>query len=115
MISAATVRMTTCRKVKPNKIESLRSTSAGTRARIGASRSRRPISDHPFLWDGAVVTTHRARTAERVGTARDEPPARTGTVGTEVGTARGRGGPLPDRAGTAGRSGGDERGRWGRS
>src|SRR5947199_3163373 len=48
MIRAATVRMTTCRKVKPNKIESLRSTFAGTRARIGASLSRRAIGDHPF-------------------------------------------------------------------
>src|SRR2546430_2267881 len=49
MISAATVRMTTCRKVKPNKIESLRSTFAGTRARIGASASRRAIGAHPLL------------------------------------------------------------------
>src|SRR5256885_1009548 len=48
MISPATVRMTTCRKVKPNKIESWRSTFAGTRARIGASVSRRAISPHPF-------------------------------------------------------------------
>src|SRR5947199_4879333 len=48
MIRAATVRMTTCRKVKPNKIESLRSTFAGTRTRIGASVSRRAISPHPF-------------------------------------------------------------------
>src|SRR6266540_4094116 len=48
MISPATVRMTTCRNVKPNKIESLRSTFAGTRARIGASVSRRAISPHPF-------------------------------------------------------------------
>src|SRR6266508_4586591 len=48
MIRAATVRMTTCRNVKPNKIESWRSTFAGTRARIGASVSRRTIGDHPF-------------------------------------------------------------------
>src|SRR5436309_11521311 len=48
MIRAATVRMTTCRNVKPNKIESWRSTFAGTRARIGASVSRRAIGDHPF-------------------------------------------------------------------
>src|SRR2546423_682407 len=48
MISPATVRMTTCRKVKPNKIESWRSTFAGTRARIGASVSRRAIGDHLF-------------------------------------------------------------------
>src|SRR6266511_1803821 len=48
MINPATVRMMTCRKVKPNKIESLRSTFAGTRARIGASVSRRAISPHPF-------------------------------------------------------------------
>src|SRR5437773_8433275 len=48
MISPATVRITTCRNVKPNKIESLRSTFAGTRARIGASLSRRAISSHPF-------------------------------------------------------------------
>src|SRR6266516_1857752 len=48
MINPATVRITTCRKVKPNKIESLRSTFAGTRARIGAAVSRRAISPHPF-------------------------------------------------------------------
>src|SRR6266498_1165119 len=48
MIRPATVRMTTCRKVKPNRMESLRSTFAGTRARIGASVSRRAISPHPF-------------------------------------------------------------------
>src|SRR2546429_97602 len=48
MIRPAMVRMTTCRNVKPNKIESWRSTFAGTRARIGASLSRRAIGDHPF-------------------------------------------------------------------
>src|SRR2546429_8880028 len=48
MISPATVRMTTCRKVKPNRMASFFSTSAGIRARIGASLSRRAIGDHSF-------------------------------------------------------------------
>src|SRR5918911_765095 len=48
MISPATVRMTTCRNVAPNRMASFFSTSAGIRARIGASLSRRAIGDHSF-------------------------------------------------------------------
>src|SRR5436190_24143227 len=48
MISAATVRMTTCRKVKPNRMASFVSTLGGIRARIGASLSRRAIGDQSF-------------------------------------------------------------------
>src|SRR6266508_2776933 len=94
MISPATVRMTTCRNVKPNKIESLRSTFAGTRARIGASVSRRAISDHPF----------------RSGRVRRGGGGGTGGAGAGGGArAAGAGG---DGAG-AGRAGADPRGAGG--
>src|SRR6184192_2459286 len=53
MIRAATVRMTTCRKVKPNRMTSFFSTSAGIRARSGASLSRRAIGDHSLPWGRA--------------------------------------------------------------
>src|SRR5947199_9247703 len=53
MISVATVRMTTCRKVKPNRMTSFFSTSAGIRARSGASLSRRAIGDHSLPWGRA--------------------------------------------------------------
>src|SRR5436305_1221293 len=48
MINPATVRITTCRNVKPNRMASFFSTFAGIRARIGASLSRRAIGGHSF-------------------------------------------------------------------
>src|SRR6266511_1388182 len=86
MISPATVRMTTCRKVKPNRMASFFSTSAGIRARIGASLSRRAIGDHSFPrgrggGDGGTGGE---------GAARDGRPDRDGGdgAGDEAGTRR---------------------------
>src|SRR5438067_533159 len=86
MISAATVRMTTCRKVKPNRMTSFFSTSAGIRARIGASLSRRAIGDHSFP---------RGRTGGDGGTGGDG-TGRAGRLDRDGGDAAG------DRAGDGG-------------
>src|SRR6266536_2211329 len=97
MIRAATVRMTTCRNVKPNKIESWLSTFAGTRARIGASVSRRAIGDHLF----------RSGRVRRGGDGGDGGSTRRGRAGT-AGTDRAGGDPArvvrvaPPGAGRAG-------------
>src|SRR6266536_291774 len=105
MIRAATVRMTTCRNVKPNKIESWRSTFAGTRARIGASVSRRTIGDHPFRsgrvrrgGDGGTGGDGAGRGARAGGDGGDGAGARRadadprGDGGDGGSTRRGRGG-----------------------
>src|SRR5438045_2306067 len=92
MISPATVRTTTCRNVKPNRMTSFFSTLAGIRARIGASLSRRTIGDQSFP---------RGRAGRGGGTGGDEAerdgrPARDGGA-----TRRGRAGTAgPGRAGT---------------
>src|SRR5436190_11814779 len=92
MSNPAMVRTASCRKVKPNRMASLRSTSAGTRARIGGSASRRDISAHLSAGDGPAGNggtgrTHRTGTILGTGTSGgpgtavvlDGPPARTGT------------------------------------
>src|SRR5438477_6236313 len=89
MISPATVRMTTCRKVKPNRMTSFFSTLAGIRARIGASLSRRAIDDH------SSETTRRARRGGDGGTGADE-AGRAGRLDRDGGDAAG------DRAGDGG-------------
>src|SRR5213080_3557582 len=91
MIRAATVRMTTCRKVKPNRMASFFSTSAGGRARIGASLSRRAIGDH------SSETTRRGRRGGDGGTGGDE-VERAGRPDRDGGDAGDRAG---DGAGTA--------------
>src|SRR5437762_2620414 len=90
MIRPATVRMTTCRKVKPNRMESLRSTFAGTRARIGASVSRRAIGDHPFRsgrvrrgGDGGTGGDGAGRGARAGGDGGSTRRGRAGTAGTD--------------------------------
>src|SRR5919202_868316 len=109
MISPATVRMTTCRKVQPNRMASFFSTSAGIRARIGASLSRRAIA-YSFPrgraggdgatggdgagGDGGSTRRGRAGTAgpERAGTVPPLTPVAAGRVGAENTDMTGAGG-----------------------
>src|SRR5439155_13109025 len=120
MISPATVRMTTCRKVKPNRMASFFSTSAGGRARIGASLSRRAIDAH------SSETTRRERRGGDGGTGGDDAGDRAGDgagtawpVAVPRGDGRDGGGDdaTARRAGTVPRGDGGDGGstRWGRA